>query len=75
MIYSVITTLPIGENTTVLVDGDAKSFKKGIGILDDNGKPFEVLSVGMSCSGDVDELLSKTSLLVKGQFSSKKLFV
>jgi hypothetical protein len=75
VIYNVIDTLPIGNNTSVLIDGDGKYFKNGVGILDENGKPYEVLTVAMSSGRNIDDLLNKTSLLVKGKFSSKKLFV
>ena len=70
LVYNVITTLSIEENTSVLIDGDGKDFKNGTGVLDDKGFPYEVLSVGMSC-GDV----KKTSLLIKGNFTSEKLYV
>jgi hypothetical protein len=75
VIYNVIDTLPIGNDTSVLIDGDGKHFKNGVGVLDENGKPYEVLTVAMSSGKNVDDLLNKTSLLIKGKFSSKKLFV
>ncbi|MBQ8318979.1 MAG: hypothetical protein IJX85_11595 [Lachnospiraceae bacterium] len=74
LVYNVIATLPIEENTSVLIDGDGKDFKNGTGVLDDKGFPYEVLSVGMSC-GDADEMLKRTSLLIKGNFASEKLYV
>ncbi len=77
IIYNVLDTIRIGDNTSVLIDGKSTPFKNGVGVLDGNGKPYEVLSVGMSSSSNSDtkELLSKTSLLVKGNFSSDKLYV
>ena len=75
LVYNVIATLPVEENTTVLISGDGRNFQNGTSVLDDKGLPYEVLSVGMSCGNDVDEMLNKTSLLIKGQFASEKLYV
>ena len=66
------TGLPVGA---VSVDGSGEHFRNGIGILDDNGKPFEVLSVGMESVTNAEDALSKTSLSVEGHFASKRLFV
>ena len=73
-ICNVLSTMTIGENTAIVVDGSGKLFKNGIGILDDNGKPFEVLSVGLECA-KAENILDKTSLLLKGSFSSKKVYI
>lgn len=74
-ICNVLSILPIEENTAVVVDSPRKIFKNGIGIMDENGKPYEVLSVGMDCGLSADKTTEKTSLLIAGNFSSKKLFV
>lgn len=74
-IYKVIGILPIDGNTAVTIDGRGDLFKNGIGILDENGKPYEVLSVGMTAGSNVEEMLNKTSLLIKGDFSSAQMYV
>lgn len=76
-ICNVLSILPIEENTAIVVDTPRKIFRNGIGILDENGKPYEVLSVGMERIGDYDceNVLNKTSLLIAGSFSSKKIYV
>lgn len=73
-ICNVLSTMDIDENTAVVVDGSRGLFKNGIGVLDENGKPFEVISVGMDIS-DNEDIAEKTTLLVGGKFSSKKMFV
>ncbi|MBQ9438123.1 MAG: hypothetical protein IJU50_07295 [Lachnospiraceae bacterium] len=74
-ICKVLKMMPIEDNTAVVVDGSEELFRNGIGVLDENGKPFEVLSVGMEKVANSDELVDRTSLLLNGRFSSKKMFV
>lgn len=74
-ICNVLTTLSIDGNTAILVDGPRKLFKNGIGILDESGTPFTVLSVGMDQPIDVGNNTGKTSLLIEGQMSSKKIYL
>lgn len=74
-IYNVIKVLPVGDNTAVIIDGTGEMFANGTGILDENGTPFEVLSVGMSSSEDFSVADRRADLLVKGSFRSGRLFV
>ena len=75
-VCKVLSTLPVGEDTAVVVEGAAKLFKNGTGILDESGKPYVVLSVGMEGGHvDLDDVINKECLLIEGKFSSKKLFV
>ncbi len=74
-ICNVLGTMPIGDNTAIIVDNDGELFHNGIGILDEDGKPFEVLSVGMDSGAEPKDMLDKTSLLVRGKFVSKRIFV
>ena len=74
-ICNVLSTMMIGDNTAVIVDGSGELFRNGMGILDETGKPYEVLSVGMDSVMNTDDMLNKTSLLLNGSFSSNKMFV
>ncbi len=74
-IYNVLSAMIIDDNTAVIVDGSGELFRNGMGVLDENGKPFEVLSVGMDCALKTEDVLNKTSLLLKGNFLSKRMFV
>ena len=72
-ILEVVGTAPINGNTTVVVKGSGDVLKNGIGILDGEGKPYQVISVGMSSP---DRAFGKTTvLLVGGNFSSNRMFV
>ncbi len=73
-ICKVLSTLEIGNNTAIVVDSSRELFKNGIGILDENGKPFEVISVGMSNDIELSDA-TKTSLLIAGKISSEKIYV
>ena len=74
-ICNVLKSMAIGDNTAVVVDGSKELFYNGLGVLDENGKPFEVLSVGMDKTIALDGMSDKTSLLLNGSFLSKKIFI
>ena len=74
-ICNVLDTLQIGNNTAIVVDSPRQLFRNGIGVLDENGKPYEVLSVGMDNIIVTDDMSEKTSLLLAGIFSSKKIYL
>ena len=74
-VFKVIGRMSVGDNTAIVVDGKGNLFHNGVGILDENGKPYEVLSVGMDSGINVEEMLNKTSLLIEGNFVSSKLFI
>ena len=74
-ICNVLATMTIDDNTAVAVEGKRELFYNGIGVLDENGTPFEVLTVGMNYFTDVNDLMDKTPLLIKGNFVSKKMYV
>ena len=71
-ILEVVETAPLNGDTTLIVRGDDSVLKNGIGILDANGKPYRVKSVGLT-SGDGDK--TTTPQLVVGSFSSYRIFV
>ena len=71
-ILYVVETAPINGDTTVIVKGDDSILKNGIGILDSEGRPFMIKSVGLT-SGEGDRIT--TPLLVEGTFSSTRIFV
>lgn len=71
-IMEVIEYAPINGDTTVVVRGDDSILKNGIGILDTNGKPYKIKSVGLT-SGIGDS--TTTPLLVEGTFESPRIYV
>ena len=70
-ILNVIDTAPINGDTTVIVNGDDSVLKNGIGILDANGKPYVVKSIGLT-SGTGEK--TTIPLLIEGEFLSDKIF-
>ena len=71
-ILDVIDTAPINGDTAVIVKGDDSILKNGIGILDSNGKPYRIKSVGLTSN---DEGNKTTPLLVEGSFQSIRIYV
>ena len=72
IILDVIDTAPINGDTAVIVKGDDSVLKNGIGILDSNGKPYRIKSVGLTSN---DEGNKTTPLLVEGSFQSIRIYV
>ena len=73
-VLEVLDYKSVNGNTAVIVKGNGDNLKNGIGILDSNGKPHLVISVGMTSPLDGEEERS-TPILVEGDFSSKRIFV
>jgi hypothetical protein len=72
-VYKVIDTLPIGANTSVLIEGSGESFRNEMTVFDENGKHYKVLTVAMTGGRVTEEAKEKTSLLIEGRFSSKEI--
>lgn len=71
-VHDIINTLKIGDNTSVIINDKGKDIKNGIGVLDEKGQPYIVLSVGMNkAKGSI----RTTTLLIKGHFDSRKTFI
>ena len=63
------------NNTAVVVDCRGEQLRNGIDIKDENGQTYKLLSVGMD-GGSIDKSsFDKTSLLIEGSFSSKRIIV
>lgn len=71
-VHNVISKLRIGDNTSIVINDKGKDIYNGIGILDENGTPYVVLSVGMN---NTKGELKTTTLLIEGEFNSNKIFV
>ena len=71
-IFDVIETAPINGDTTVIVKGDDSVLKNGIGVLDSNGKPYRIKSVGLTSRGDGSVT---TPILIEGTFNSSRMYV
>ncbi len=74
-ICSVLKTMAVDDNTAVVVEGSRELFRNGIGILDESGKPYEVLSVGMDDGMYMTGSSDKSSLLIRGYFSSSQIYI
>lgn len=73
-VIDILGTKYINGNTAVVIKGNGAPIKNGTGVLDSNGKPYTVISVGMS-SGEEVNSEKTTALLVEGVFDSKKMYV
>ena len=71
-ILEVVGTAAINGDTIVIIKGDDSVLKNGIGILDAEGKPYKIISVGLTSRSDNG---NTTPLLVEGVFSSNRIYV
>ena len=71
-VFNVTSSLRVGNNTSIVIDDKCIDLKNGMGILDANGKPYIILSIGMA---NTKGNMETTNLLIEGEFNSKKVFV
>ncbi len=71
MNYKVIDTFPVGENTSVTIEGNGEGLKNNIVIRDSSGVTHQLITVAMVSS----EEKNVTTLLVQGVFESKEIIV
>lgn len=75
MKYDVLGVLPIGKNTSVIISGDGRHLKNGISIKDENGKSYNLLSIGMDAGKAAKDMGKTTALLIEGGFEAKSIIV
>ena len=75
-VCEVYATMDIDGNTAASVEGGRELYGEGVGILDDNGTPHVILSVGIDCYNHVsDDMFNKSTILIEGKFDSKRLYI
>ena len=73
--YNVLDTMAVGKDTAVVVDCNGEEFRNGIIIKDEKNLEYKLLSVGL-VGGRIDEAsYNKTTILIEGSYSSKKIIV
>lgn len=71
-VFNVTSSLRVGNNTSIVIDDKCIDLKNGMGILDESGKPYIILSIGMA---NTKGNMETTNLLIEGEFNSEKVFV
>lgn len=71
--YEVDAYIKIGDNTAAVVNATEGTFANRSSFYDEDCKLFKIISVAM-CSG-VNVNRNKTSILVEGDFHSKKVYL
>ena len=75
VIYIVLSRMDIGDNTAAVVKGPRDLLRNGIAASDEDGMIFEIISVGMDNDINAEYKPDKISILIKGKFTSERLFV
>lgn len=73
MLYNVLDVFPVGENTSVTIEGNGEGLKNNIDITASDGSKHKLLSVGMTSGHSVEDVKKTTTVLVKGKFNSPTL--
>ena len=74
-ICNIVRTMSIDDTTAIVVEGPRELFRNGMGILDETGKPHEVISVGLDGILNPEIMQNRISLLIKGLFESTKIYI
>ena len=73
--YNVLDTMAMGKDTAVVVECSGNEFSNGIMIKDEKNQEYKLLSVGLVSGRFDEESYNKTTILIEGSFSSKKIIV
>ena len=71
-VFKVASSLKVGNNTSIVIDDKCIDLKNGMGVLDEKGKPYIILSIGMA---NTKGNMETTNLLIEGEFNSDKVFI
>lgn len=69
--YKVIDVFPVGDNSSVTVEGKGSSFQNDMYIRDENNRKFKLLNVAMMGRQKAENIGEMTTLLIEGKFNSK----
>lgn len=75
MMYNVISMLPVGQTTSVTIEGNGDGLKNNMRITDSKGVTYELMSVGMTSDRDARDTMKTTSILIKGKFNSESIII
>ena len=73
MTYKVLDVFPLGENTSVTIEGNGNGLKNNIMITSDKGIAHKLLSVAMLSKES--EIKKTTTVLIEGVFNSKTITI
>lgn len=73
--YNVLDTMAMGKDTAVVLECRGNEFSNGIMIKDENNQEYTVLSVGLVGGRHDKTSYDKTTILIEGSFTSKKITV
>lgn len=71
MKYKVLDTFPIGQNTSVTIQGNGDGLRNNMEIRDSSGIAHQLITVAMMSKGEKN----MTTLLIQGVFDSKDIVV
>lgn len=69
--YKVIDVFPIGDNSSVTIEGKCENLQNNMTIHDENNKEFKLLNIAMVGGQKADDIGKTTILLIEGKFDSK----
>lgn len=71
-VLKIMDTLKIGNNTLLAVDDPCEDLKNGCALLDEQGKPHIIISIGTNSN---KENINITNILIKGDIQSQNIFI
>lgn len=71
MKYKVLGIFPIGQNTSVTIQGNGDGLRNNMEIRDSSGIAHQLITVAMMSKGEKNT----TILLIQGAFDSKEIVV
>lgn len=75
LVYNVLSSMDMGNNTAVIIDGSTSAIEKGTTILNDHGAAYKVISYEDFKIRKYGHNTVNASLVIHGKFNSPKLYV
>lgn len=75
LVYNVISSMNMGNNTAVIIDGSTNTIEKGTTILSDAGAAYKVISYEDFKIKKYGHNTTNASIVIHGQFDSQKVYI
>lgn len=75
LVYNVLSSMDMGNNTAIIIDGGSSEIGKGTTVLNDSGSAYRVVSYEAFKTRKFGQNITNASVVIHGKFSSAKMYV
>lgn len=75
LVYNVLSSMDMGNNTAVIIDGCTNTIEKGTTVLNDRGAAYKVISYEDFKIRKYGRNTTNASIVIHGKFESEKVYI